>query len=254
MQITTVLQTIRTIPRTALALAGILGALTVLAWVIVAQANMPMAGTLDPAALLVFALISGIGMVAMMFPSLVPMAYMITESARESIERTGGKQSLRRFVVPARAAIFVLGYIAVWTLVGVIFYVAFAGLAIAGLPSTLTLVRPVAGAILVATGLYQFTRFKLRALMKCRHPLGFIMTRWRNGSLGTATMGLDYGFFCTKCCWALMAGLLTAGAMSTALMGVFTLIIFAEKVGPHGAAITKIVGIAFLAVGTYFII
>lgn len=254
MQTTTLLHTIRTIPRTAIALAGVLGTLTVLAWVIVAQANVPMAGTLDPEALLLFTLIWGIGMVAMMFPSLVPMAYTITVSARKSIEETGQPQSLQRLIAPARAAIFVLGYVVVWTLVGVLFYIAFAGLAIAGLLSSLTLIGPVAGAILIATGLYQFTRFKLQALMKCRHPLGFIMTRWRNGSLGAGAMGLDFGLFCTRCCWVLMAGLLTVGAMSTALMGVFALIIFAEKVGPYGAAVTKIIGIAFLVVGIYFII
>jgi predicted metal-binding membrane protein len=254
MQTTTLLQTIREIPRTAIALAGVLGALTVLAWIIVAQADMPMAGTLDPVSLLLFTLIWGIGMVAMMFPSLVPMAYTITVSAGKSIEETRDSPGPRRLIAPTRAAIFVLGYVAVWTLVGVLFYIAFAGLAIAGRPSSLTFIGPLAGATLIATGLYQFTRFKLQALMKCRHPLGFIMTRWRNGSLGAATMGLDYGLFCTKCCWVLMAGLLTIGSMSISLMGVFALIIFAEKVGPYGAAVTKIIGVAFLAAGFYFVI
>jgi predicted metal-binding membrane protein len=254
LQAATLLHTIRTIPRAALAIAGVLAAFTILAWLIVAQSSMPMAGTLDPVAPILFTLIWGIGMVAMMFPSLVPMAYTITVHARKSIEQTRDPPSLHRLIVPARAALFVLGYVAIWTLVGVLFYLAFAGLVIAGLPSGYAFIGPVAGAILIATGLYQFTRFKLQSLMKCRHPLGFIMTRWRDGTLGAGTMGLDYGLFCTKCCWVLMAGLLTVGTMSTALMGVFAMIIFAEKVGPYGALITKIVGIAFLAVGIYMIV
>jgi predicted metal-binding membrane protein len=254
MQTTSLLDTIRTIPRTALAIAGALGAFTILAWLVVAQSNMPMAGTLDPVALILFTLIWGIGMVAMMFPSLVPMAYTITVHATKSIDQTKNSPSLERLIVPARAALFILGYVAIWTLVGVLFYLAFAGLVIAGLPSGYAFIGPVAGAILIATGLYQFTRFKLQSLMKCRHPLGFIMTRWRDGTAGAGTMGLDYGLFCTKCCWVLMAGLLTVGTMSTALMGVFALIIFAEKVGPYGALVTKIIGIAFLAVGIYLMV
>ncbi len=254
MQTTTLLNTIRTIPRAALAIAGVLGAFTVLAWLIVAQSKMPVAGTLDPVALILFTLIWGIGMVAMMFPSLVPMAYTITVHARESIEQTRDSPSRQRLIVPARAALFVLGYVAIWTLVGVLFYLAFASLVIAGLPSGFAFIGPVAGAVLVATGLYQFTRFKLQSLMKCRHPLGFIMTRWRDGAVGAGTMGLDYGLFCTKCCCVLMAGLLSVGAMSTPLMGVFALIIFAEKVGPYGALVTKIIGIVFLAFGIYLIV
>ena len=80
------------------------------------------------------------------------------------------------------------------------------------------------------------------------------MTRWKNGNSGAAVMGMDYGFFCTKCCWVLMAGLLTVGAMSLPLMGVFSVIIFAEKLGPFGPAISKLVGAAFLATGILLMI
>jgi predicted metal-binding membrane protein len=44
---------------------------------------MPMAGTVDPSAFVLFTAIWGIGMVAMMFPSLVPMVYAITISAKK---------------------------------------------------------------------------------------------------------------------------------------------------------------------------
>jgi predicted metal-binding membrane protein len=80
------------------------------------------------------------------------------------------------------------------------------------------------------------------------------MMRWKNGNYGAATMGVDYGMFCTKCCWVLMAGLLTVGAMSIPLMGLFSIIIFAEKVGPFGPAISKLVGAAFLGTGILLIL
>jgi predicted metal-binding membrane protein len=51
-----------------------------------------------------------------------------------------------------------------------------------------------------------------------------------------------------------MAGLLTVGAMSIPLMGVFSIIIFAEKVGPFGPAISKLVGAAFLGTGILLIL
>ena len=80
------------------------------------------------------------------------------------------------------------------------------------------------------------------------------MTRWKSGNVGAGLMGLDYGFFCTKCCWVLMVGLLTVGTMSLPLMGVFALIIFVEKIGPFGTLVVKIVGLGFLAAGIALIV
>lgn len=249
MQVNTLYQAFRAVPRTAYALAGLLGLLTILAWLVVAQASMPMAGILDPVALLLFTAIWGVGMVAMMFPSLLPMVYTMTASARKSTEDGHVSPGFRRLVISIRAGLFVLGYVAVWAIVGVLFYLAIAGLTLAGLPSGFGSFGLWAGLILILTGIYQFTRFKQRALMKCRSPMGFIVTRWRNGNVGAGVMGADYGFFCTKCCWVLMTGLLTVGAMSLPLMGVFAIVIFAEKVGPLGAIVSKIVGAGFVAIG-----
>jgi len=252
LQVHTVATTLRSLPRAAYDIGGILGGLSFLSWLIVANASMPMAGMLDPSALLLFTAVWGIGMVAMMFPSLIPMVYTITVSARKKPEDT----VVRRFqqhAVSLPATLFVLGYVVVWTIVGVIFYLVITVLAQVGF-SVVGSLGFWAGFIIILTGLYQFSGFKSRALMKCRSPLSFIMMRWKNGNYGAATMGVDYGMFCTKCCWVLMAGLLTVGAMSIPLMGVFSIIIFAEKLGPFGAAISKLVGAAFLATGILLII
>ena len=254
MQARTLYQAFTTVPRTAYALASVLGVFTVLAWLVVAQANMPMAGTLDPVALTLFTAIWGVGMVAMMFPSLVPIAFAVRVSTRKFTEEINASVSLRRFMVIGRTALFVGGYVAIWTLVGVLFYLAIAGFSLVGLPYGVGVVGPLAGGIMIFTGLYQFSKFKRQALMKCRSPVGFLMTRWKSGSVGAGLMGLDYGLFCTKCCWVLMVGLLTVGTMSLPLMGIFALIIFVEKIGPFGTLVVKIVGLGFLAAGIALIV
>jgi predicted metal-binding membrane protein len=244
---------LRSIPLSGYALVGILGGLTVLAWLLVAQANMPMAGMLNPVSLVLFTLIWGVGMVAMMFPSLLPMAYMVAMSARKSLEANPTPSGSQKLMVPLRSALFVLGYVGIWTLVGVLFYLAITGMTLLGLPSNFGSFGFWAAVILILTGLYQFTVFKQHSLMKCRSPAGFILSRWRNGTGGAGLMGVDYGFFCTKCCWVLMAGLLIVGSMSLPLMGVFAVIIFAEKIGPFGVLVSRLVGVGFVAVGLFLL-
>src|SRR3972149_929817 len=107
-----------TVPLTGFALAGILGILAVVAWLAVAQASMPMAGTLDATALVLFTLIWGVGMGAMMFPSLVPLVYAVTVSARKSSEDRQAPRFLRRLAVSTRAGLFIGGCFCVWGLVG----------------------------------------------------------------------------------------------------------------------------------------
>ena len=47
-------------------------------------------------------------------------------------------------------------------------------------------------------------------------------------------MGLHHGWFCAGCSWTLMAVLFVVGVMNLAWMGVLTLAIFLERVGPWG--------------------
>jgi len=237
--------TLRDIPIVAYILGGTLAALSAVSWIVVAQANIPMTGTFELLAFLLFTSIWAIAMVAMMFPSIIPMAYAVSQSSRS---KSVPSNSL------LASALFVLGYVGVWTLLGVGFYLTLSVLATLGYPILLGSFGLLAGGILIATGLYQFTRFKQNALMKCRSPMGFIVAGWRNGRSGALLMGRDYGLFCTRCCWVLMAGLLIVGAMSLPLMGVFTVIIFAEKIGPIGQFISKLLGAAFVLTGIFLIV
>ena len=81
-------------------------------------------------------------------------------------------------------------------------------------------------------GLYQLTPFKDVCLSKCRTPISFIMTSWRDGRLGALRMGLLHGAYCLGCCWLLFVVLFPLGIMNIAAMAVLTVLVFAEKTLP----------------------
>ena len=159
-------------------------------------------------------------------------------------------QGVDRGVVPAVPS-FGLGYLIVW--------LAFSACATAAqwalhegamLSSTMaTSSTSVAGVILIAAGAYQLTPLKTGCLARCRSPLGFLMSNWRDGSRGALLMGFRHGIFCLGCCWALMAVLFVVGVMNLAWVGVLTLFILAEKIGPTGARVSRVGGAILLALG-----
>ena len=70
------------------------------------------------------------------------------------------------------------------------------------------------------------------------HAITFIMTSWREGTVGALRMGLLHGAYCLGCCWLLFVILFPLGIMNIAAMAVITLVIFAEKTltwGPMAA-------------------
>ena len=56
------------------------------------------------------------------------------------------------------------------------------------------------GGLLIAAGAFQWSPVKYACLSKCRTPLGFLMTEWREGKDGALRMGLKHGFYCLCCC------------------------------------------------------
>jgi predicted metal-binding membrane protein len=153
-------------------------------------------------------------------------------------------------VVPAVPS-FGLGYLTVW--------LAFSGCATAAqwalhegalLSSTMaTSSTAIAGVILISAGAYQLTPLKTGCLARCRSPLGFLMSNWRDGTRGAFLMGWRHGIFCLGCCWALMAVLFVVGVMNLAWVGVLTLFILAEKIGPAGARVSRAGGAILIALG-----
>ncbi|MGX8011104.1 DUF2182 domain-containing protein [Mesorhizobium sp. ORM8.1] len=181
-------------------------------------------------------------MIAMMFPTAAPM--ILTFHQVQAGKQGRGETFVSTWV-------FVAGYMAVWGGMGVL---AFAGAAGAemldrhvGL-SAATAAR-IGGALLVVAGAYQLSPLKDLCLAKCRTPIGFILTSWRDGRWGAVRMGLEHGAFCLGCCWLLFLALFPLGIMNIAAMAVVTLLIFAEKTFPSGEGIARLSGVALLLYG-----
>ena len=181
-------------------------------------------------------------MVAMMFPTAAPM---ILAFHRVQAERRRHGQAF------VSTWVFVAGYMLVWVLAGVVAYAAALGAealaARAGL--TAAAAARIGGGVLVAAGLYQFTPLKDLCLSKCRTPLSFIMTSWREGTAGALRMGLAHGGWCLGCCWLLFVILFPLGMMNVAAMAVLTALIFAEKTLPRGRGFTRAAAVALIAYG-----
>jgi predicted metal-binding membrane protein len=111
--------------------------------------------------------------------------------------------------------------------------------------------RWVAAGVLAAAAIYEFTPLKYACLKRCRGPLSFLISEWRDGRAGATRMGVVHGAWCVGCCWALMAALFALGAMSLAWMAIIAALIAFEKMLPWRTAATAGVAtvLAVLAIG-----
>lgn len=181
-------------------------------------------------------------MVAMMFPTAAPMILTFHKV------QAGKSQRGEVFV---STWVFVAAYILVWTLAGVAAYacaLAAEALAVRAALSPVTAAR-IGGAVLIAAGFYQLTPLKDLCLSKCRTPVTFIMTSWRDGAAGALRMGLLHGAYCLGCCWLLFVILFPLGIMNIAAMAIITLVIFAEKTLPWGRLAPYAAAVALVLYG-----
>jgi hypothetical protein len=140
-------------------------------------------------------------MVAMMFPTASPM--ILTFHRVQAAKRQRSDAFVSTWV-------FVAAYILAWTLAGAAAYVgALANEIIAARTalSPATAAR-IGGVVLVAAGLYQLTPLKDLCLSKCRTPMTFVTTSWRDGAAGALHMGLLHGAYCLGWCWLLFVVIL----------------------------------------------
>jgi predicted metal-binding membrane protein len=240
-------------PRGRNLLLGILLLLAAAAWIVlIRQATMASDAAMGQNALTMglnaplFLLIWIVMMVAMMFPTAAPM--ILTFHQIQAGKRRHGE----RFV---STSVFVGAYLLVWALAGILAYggavLAEALAAKAGLSPTAA--ARIGGAVLVFAGLYQLTPLKDRCLAKCRTPMGFIITNWRDGTRGALGMGFLHGVYCLGCCWVLFVILFPLGIMNIAAMAVLTLVIFAEKSLPWSRAVPRLTAAALVAYGAVVI-
>ena len=153
--------------------------------------------------------------------------------------------------VPMALPSFGFGYLAVWAGFSACAAIAQEALHRAALlsPAMAASSPRMAGAILMAAGVYQLTPFKGACLTWCRSPLGFLMSSWRDGALGAVRMGLRHGLYCLGCCWALMCVLFAVGVMNLLWVAGLTALVLLEKVGPFGAIAARVAGVIMIAVG-----
>lgn len=174
-------------------------------------------------------------MAAMMLPSASPMVLLVA--------RTPGSSSLR-------TALFVLGYLTVWSLF------SSAATALQGALQALRLLSDsglgdplLAGGVLIGAGVYQWTPLKGRCLEHCRSPLAFMLSHWRPGPSGAWRLGLVHGAYCVGCCWLLMLLLFVSGVMNLLWAAALAVLVLLEKVLPGGRWVARAAGAALVVWG-----
>jgi predicted metal-binding membrane protein len=139
-------------------------------------------------------------MTAMMLPSIAPLV---------QLQRTTQGTML-----------LAAGYLGVWAATGFLAYAADMYVDVG------------AGLVLLAAAAYEVTPLKAACLRRCRAPVDFLFTRWHGGRFGALRLGLEHAVYCVGCCWALMAVLVLAAAMSLAWAAVLASIVLVQKILP----------------------
>lgn len=186
-------------------------------------------------------------MFAMMLPSVTPTV-MIFERVREKRQEAG------RLFAPTGA--FVSGYLIAWS--------GFSLAATAGnwwlhaggwLTSMMGSVGPmIAGGLLIAAGLFQWSPLKDACLEHCRSPMSFLMQHWREGNSGALVMGLHHGAYCLGCCWLIMLLLFVLGVMNLPWVAVLTVVVLAEKTLPRGRLLSRGLGVVLILWGFWLLL
>lgn len=240
--------------RERLIIGGCLAAVVILAWLYLFHAKTAMAGMDMPgmvmldlskwgltAVLLLFVMWT-VMMVAMMVPSAAPMilAFLTVNQRRKAADRP---------FVPV--AIFLFGYLTVWTAFSAVATFAEWELHQAAMLSTTMTAtnRALNGGLLIAAGVFQWTPLKRACLKGCRSPLSFLMSEWRDGVTGAFVMGLRHGAYCVGCCWFLMALLFVAGVMNLLWVAIIAIFVMAEKIGPKGELLARVTGVVLTIAG-----
>lgn len=178
-------------------------------------------------------------MVAMMLPSVLPMLWKF----RRSLTENGS--------VGAPMMLVASGYFFVWLVYGVAVYAVGVPLALAAMRlEWLSRIVPVlSGAALVLAGLFQFTKWKIAGLGRCRNSLcGADGENCRMLNVGWR-YGLQQGASCCICCVAPMVALLVLGSMNLLVMTLIAVVIAMEKLMPNPKLFVRIFGVVAVVMG-----
>ncbi len=196
-------------------------------------------GTALPAALGLFVVAWQVHVAAMMLPSSLPMIRLFNRASEQQPR------------ADAVRIAFLGGYIAVWTVFGILAFVGDIGIhrAVDAWPWLSDHDWYIAGITLVIAGAFQFSDLKEKCLDECRHPAAYLMRHYRRGVSEAFSMGWGHGMFCLGCCWALMLVMFGAGIANLVWMAPLALVMLIEKAGRGGQRLVAPVGIALLALG-----
>ena len=172
-----------------------------------------------------FVFVWDVGMIAMMFPAMIPVIAFYMAILTKS-------EPSRRRALTLGTPIFLGGYLLLYAALGVAAYTAiYLGFYLASLAPTLSLyATPAAAAILFGTGIWQLTPFKDKCLAHCISPMGFFLVHARRGLRGAFKMGSAHGYYCIGCCGMYMLVMLGVAAMSIPSMLILTSLIAVERV------------------------
>jgi predicted metal-binding membrane protein len=223
--------------------ASLLG-LAALAWLLTRERMIGMdagPGT-DPGGLGFYVVSWVVMMGAMMFPSIVPMAVAFGVVQRRGEDRGSVNSAVSSWM-------FLGGYLLTWTAFGLLAYGLCVGVRSLSIPA-LSWHRGgpyLAGGVLLAAAIYQLTPTKDACLRRCRSPLDFVLTHWRDGPVGALRLGVVHGAWCVGCCWGLMAALFALGVMSLTWMLAIASLIAIEKLLPWRELANRLVAVTLLA-------
>lgn len=174
----------------------------------------------------------GVMMVAMMYPSSVPLFRMYCNTLNGTT-RAG---------TVGRVGAFMGTYALVWAATGVIPLAVNAVVPIAALANQNGAL--LFGGALLVLSVYQLSPYKNRCLTYCRTPLGFLMDYHKPGIRGAAEMSFRFSVFCVGCCWALFAVMVVVGSMNILWMGGITVVLSLERILGWGDRLANGVGVA----------
>ena len=175
---------------------------------------------------------------AMMLPTTLPLLEIV---ARIGAARPDGRLLL---------GLVIAGYLAVWSLFGLVAHLADLALhALVPQSPWLTFNGWALGAaVLALAGLFQFSALKHRCLDACRTPTAFVVQHWRGEQQRRQALllGAHHGLYCVGCCWALMLLMFAVGTGSVGWMLQLGAVMAAEKNLPWGRRLSAPLGIGLL--------
>jgi predicted metal-binding membrane protein len=181
-------------------------------------------------------------MVGMMLPSAAPMILLNAALLRKSKVA----QPVQSFT-----NLFLLGYLASWTIFSVTatasqWWLADMQLVSPMMKGTSAVLN---GSVLIAAGAYQWLPLKQACLRHCRTPAVFLAQHRRPGASGALLMGLHHGAYCVGCCWVLMLLLFVGGVMNLLWIAFLAAFVLIEKLLPFGVHFGRIGGAIMIIAG-----